>query len=70
MIDINPLEHDCYDCFNPRLEYVEINFSTDDTIRSDSLSFEIVHMGAELFPIMENGVRQINFVQNSPKERF
>ena len=70
IIEINPLEYDCYDCFNPRLDFVEMDFSTDDSIRSDSLSFEIVHMGAELFPLMENGVRQITFVENSPQESF
>ena len=70
MIEINPLEYDCYNCFNPRLDFVEMDFSTDKSLRSDSLSFEIVHMGAELFPIMENGIRQITFVQNSPQVRF
>ena len=70
MIEINPLEYDCYNCFNPRLDFVEMDFSTDKSLRSDSLSFEIVHMGAELFPIMENGVRQITFVQNSPQVRL
>ena len=70
MIEINPLEYDCYDCFNPRLDFVEVDYSTDDNFRTYSLSFEIVLMGAELFPIMENGVRQITFVQNSPKEGF
>ena len=66
MIEINPLEHDCYDCFNPRLDFIVMDFDT--SARSDQLSFEIIHMGAELFPIMEDGVRQLTFVQNSPKE--
>ena len=70
MIDINPLEYDCHNCFNPRLDYVEIDFSTEENLRGDSFTFEVIHMGAELFPIMEGGVRQITFVQNSPEARF
>lgn len=70
MIEINPLDYDCYDCFNPRLDFVELDFFSDDSLRGDSLRFEIVHMGAEVFPIMENGVRQITYIQNSPQDGF
>ena len=70
IIEINPLEYNCYDCFNPRLDFIEIDFSTDDILLDDSLTFETIHMGAEIFPIMENGARQITFIQNSPQERF
>ena len=70
MIAINPLEFDCYDCFNARLHLAEINFSADTSSHNQTMNFEIVHMGAEIFTIMEGGVRQITFVQNSPKERF
>ena len=68
MIEVNPFDYECYGCFNPRLDFVELDFLADDSFQSDMLSFEIVHMGAELFPIVEDGVRQITFVQNAPKE--
>ena len=70
LIEINPLDYNCYDCFNPRLNFIEMNFTTADSYKKDKMHFEVIHMGAELFPIMEGGVRQITFFQNSPKEKF
>ena len=70
LVEINPLDYNCYDCFNPRLDVIEMNFTTEDSYRKDKINFEVIHMGAELFPIMEGGVRQITFFQNSPKEKF
>ena len=70
LVEINPLDYNCYDCFNPRLNFIEMHFTTEDTYKKDKMNFEVIHMGAELFPIMEGGVRQITFFQNSPKKKF
>ena len=70
LVEINPLDYNCYDCFNPRLNFIEMNFTTEDSNRKDKMNFEVIHMGAELFPIMEDGVRQITFFQNSPEKKF
>ena len=52
---------DCMNCFNPRLRKIKISTIGDD------LSFEVTHLGVEMFPRMEGQSRSFETFHNAPE---